>query len=569
MSQTVGSFTFVLHSHLPYVLSHGQWPHGMDWIHEAALGCYLPLVKVLKGLSEKGIAPHVTLGVTPVLAEQLADEDFHSEFAVYFKNRRDFASKNKDDFQKLGQPEMADLADYWAGEYDGLWSFYQDEIGRDIIGALRKLQEDGQLELITCGATHGYFPLLSKDESVRFQVGQGVATYEKHFGVKPKGIWLPECAYRPSYEWSPPVGPGEPKMRAGVEEILHQYGVEYFITDSHLLKGGKAIGTYLDRYDALQRLWERYEKGAKPRDEDQERSTLESYWVASRQGQEQVAAVFTRDPETALTVWSAEVGFPGDGWYLDFHKKHFPGGLKYWRVTKAKSDLAEKEPYQPEMIEGRLEENSDHFCSLIKSRLAGHLKSTGRQGHLCAPFDTELFGHWWYEGPRFLEKVLTKLAASDEVGLKSCGERLAEAPPRQVISLPEGSWGQGGFHWVWLNDDTKWTWPHLYRCEQAMVELKGLADEGAEGELKQVIDQAARELLLLQASDWQFLISTWSARDYAEMRFTEHVTDFARLVKIARSLAEGQAMSSGDREFLVKCQKRDRIFPEVSLKDFH
>ncbi|MGD8561289.1 MAG: DUF1957 domain-containing protein [Desulfarculaceae bacterium] len=567
MPSSLGSFTFVLHSHLPYVLNHGQWPHGMDWIHEAALGCYLPLLKVFRSLAAAGKNPQVTLGITPVLAEQLADPDFAREFRVYLKNRRLFAEQNRQEFSDQGQPAMADLAGFWLEQYADLSAFYNDEIGRDIIGAFRELQDQGNLEIITCGATHGYFPLLSQDASIRFQVAQGIETYEQHFGRKPLGIWLPECAYRPAYEWTPPVGKGKASLRAGVEEILYQYGIQYFITDSHLLKGGEAIGTYLDRFDALRRLWAQYEAGAKIRPEDEERTTLESYWVASRPDQEEVAAIFTRDPDTALTVWSADVGFPGDGWYLDFHKKHFPGGLKFWRVTRTKSDLAEKEPYQPEKVEGRLNENADHFCSLVKSRLAEHQEKTGLRGHITAPFDTELFGHWWFEGPRFLEKVLTRLADDPQVDLMSCGNRMAQVPPRNVVSLPEGSWGQGGFHWIWLNQDTEWTWHYVYDCEAAFAELRDLPrDDGSE--LGQVVEQAARELLLLQASDWQFLISTWSARDYAEMRFSEHVSAFRRLVYMAKKLAENQELDQGERGFLKTIQARDHIFSNLRIADF-
>ncbi len=568
MSKAIGSFSFVLHSHLPYVLSHGQWPHGMDWIHEATLGCYLPLLRTLRGLAGRGLTPALTLGITPVLAEQLADPDFKQEFTHYLEQRIGFARENRREFAETDRPEMAALADYWLRSFQDLQVFYEEELDRDLVGAFGELQDQEQIEIITCGATHGYFPLLSADASIRLQVAQGIETHRRHFGREPRGIWLPECAYRPAYRWTPPVGEDRrPRDRAGVEEILAAYGIRYFITDSHMLKGGQAIGTYLDRFDALRQLWVRYEAGAEVRAQDAERSTLESYWVASRPGQKELAACFTRDPETALTVWSAEVGYPGDGWYLDFHKKHFPGGLKYWRVTRAQSDLAEKEPYQPEMVEARLEENASHFVGVVLSRLQDYRNRRGKGGHLVAPFDTELFGHWWYEGPRFLEKVLAKLAADPRVDLVSCGQRLESHPPQQVISLPEGSWGQGGFHWIWLNRDTEWTWPHIYRCEETMAGLAPLA-AGARGELKEVLDQLTRELLLLQASDWQFLISTWSARDYAEMRFTNHVGEFERLAAMARELAAGRGLSPGQRRFLRASQKRDRLFPRPLLEHF-
>ncbi len=567
MGKTIGSFTFVLHSHLPYVLSHGQWPHGTDWLHEAALGCYLPLVRTLRSLAAAGRAPQVTLGVTPVLAEQLADPDFRSEFTDYLDQRITSAGRDLREFQRQGRPRMAELAARWRDTYQDLGAFFHDELRGDILGALRELSAQGQIELITCGATHGYFPLLSTDASIRLQVAQAIKTHQHHFGLKPQGIWLPECAYRPAYRWKPPVGEGPERDRVGVEEILAQYGISYFITDSHMLMGGEAIGTYLDRFKALERLWDRSQSGAAPAPAALDKSTLETYWVGSRPDQEEVAAIFTRDPETALTVWSAEVGYPGDGWYLDFHKKHFPGGLKYWRVTKAQSDLGDKEPYQPEMVEARLDENADHFVGVIKSRLRHHLERTGQAGHLTAPFDTELFGHWWFEGPRFLEKVLTLLADDPEVELMSCGRRLAADPPTQVISLPEGSWGQGGFHWIWLNQDTEWTWPHVYECEEAMFELLALPD-CRRGTLGRVIDQASRELLLLQASDWQFLISTWSARDYAEMRFSQHLADFRRLARLARDLAGGGQMGPGDAAFLEACQARDRLFAEPALDHY-
>lgn len=567
MSKFLGSFSFVLHSHLPYVLSHGQWPHGTDWLHEAALGCYLPLVRALRSLAAAGLAPQVTLGVTPVLAEQLADEDFAGEFNQYLAARLVSAKANRKDFADQGEDHLAGLAAMWQEIFEETDAFFNDELHGDILGALRELSEAGQIEIITCGATHGYFPLLSTDASIRLQVAQAVQTHQHHFGIKPKGIWLPECAYRPSYEWKPPVGEGEARERVGVEEILAEYDISYFITDSHMLKGGQPIGTYLDRFDALKRLWSRYAAGEDDREVQTEKSTLQTYWVASKPDQDGMAAIFTRDPDTALTVWSAEVGYPGDGWYLDFHKKHFKGGLKYWRVTKAKSDLGEKEPYDPARVEERLDENAAHFASVVKKRLAEHLQATGSPGHLTAPFDTELFGHWWYEGPRFLQKVLTLLAKDPEVELRSCGRHMETNPPSEVISLPEGSWGQGGFHWIWLNEDTAWTWPHIYKSEETMAELVGLPNRD-QGELKEIIDQACRELLLMQASDWQFLISTWSAKDYAELRFTQHFEDFERLADMARSLAQGKAMSHGDRSFLAACQSRDRLFGQPALDHF-
>jgi 1,4-alpha-glucan branching enzyme len=324
------------------------------------------------------------------------------------------------------------------------------------------------------------------------------------------------------------------------------------------------VGVYVARFEALRRLWGQFEKEFKPPPEDVTKSPHEVYLVSSGRMPERPVAVFTRDPETAIQVWSGEWGYPGDGAYLDFHKKRFPGGLRYWRVTSPKTDLADKRVYVQEAVEGRVRENSSHFISLIKEVLQAHRERTGRSGILTAPYDAELFGHWWFEGPRWLYHVLKGLDEDPKVELTTCSSYLEINPPEVVVSLPEGSWGEGGFHWIWLNEWTEWTWKHIYAAERRMVDLsRSCSGVGENPELERVLKQACRELLLLQASDWQFLISTWSARDYAEMRVALHAEDFNRLVDMAEALHRGEGLKPADRAFLEACEERDPLFPDV------
>jgi 1,4-alpha-glucan branching enzyme len=178
----------------------------------------------------------------------------------------------------------------------------------------------------------------------------------------------------------------------------------------------------------------------------------------------------------------------------------------------------------------------------------------------------ELLGHWWYEGPRWLAEVVKKASANPNIALTTCSGHLERQFPETLFSLPEGSWGEGGFHWVWLNEWTEWTWKHIYPCEEEMCRLAGAAlANGAKGgpEMQRVLSQLGRELLLLESSDWQFLITTWSARDYAEMRFLEHLESFRVLSEMARRLLEGKQPSQGDLNVLGECEGRDSIFPEV------
>jgi 1,4-alpha-glucan branching enzyme len=427
---------------------------------------------------------------------------------------------------------------------------------------------------MTCGATHGYYPLLSRDESLQVQTKMAIKNYEKHFGRKPRGIWLPECAYRPRYEWAPPVDAGfgtDAYPRKGADEFLSENGIDFFIVDSALLKGGKSIGVYIDRFEALKRLWGQFEAQYKPREEDLEKSNHEVYLVSSAAEGKKPTAIFTRDSETGLLVWSGEHGYPGDGNYLDFHKKRFPGGHRYWAVTSSKADLADKLEYNRNTAVSRIPENAAHYADVISGLLAEYNKNSERTGILMAPYDAELFGHWWFEGPMFLKEVIRKVTTSPDIETTFLGEHYDRVQPTEIISIPEGSWGEGGHHYIWLNEENEWTWKHIYESEHKMTELAQYYLENKDSmaaDLVDIMKQAARELMLMSASDWQFLISTWSARDYAELRLSEHYSDFKRLAEMADRLIKGEELSTGDWEFFGDCSRRDSLFPEIELEWF-
>jgi 1,4-alpha-glucan branching enzyme len=184
---------------------------------------------------------------------------------------------------------------------------------------------------------------------------------------------------------------------------------------------------------------------------------------------------------------------------------------------------------------------------------------------VCAPFDAELFGHWWFEGPRWVEKVLRKLDARDDIATITCSRYLEDHGPAEVVSLPEGSWGEGGFHWIWLNDWTEWTWREIYACEEKFLGLLERYRDDPDPLLIDLLRQAGRELLLLQSSDWQFLISTWSARDYAESRVSVHNEDFGRLAALIESYADNRTLTEEDRTWLDKVAQRDPVFPDLDL----
>ncbi len=570
---TKGYFAFVLHAHLPYVLSHGRWPHGTDWLCEAAAETYLPIIKILNELVSEGAQPRLTIDISPVLCEQLIDDSFKKEFLNYLQQKIEAAENDIREFSHLNQKSMLANARFWNDWYHAQLEHF-NEIGQDIIGAFRQLQNQNIIELMTCGATHGYYPLLSHDESLQVQTKLAVKNYEKHFGRKPKGIWLPECAYRPRYEWAPPVpvnGSQKAYLRKGVDEFLSENGIEFFLIDSALLKGGKSIGAYRDRFEVLQKLFNQYETGALERPEEFDKTPREVYLVASKPEGKKPVAIFSRDPDTGVLVWSGEHGYPGDGHYLDFHKKRFPGGLRYWAVTSAKIDLADKIEYNRESALQRIPENAAHFSTKVNDLLHDYHDQSGRAGILVAPYDAELFGHWWFEGPLFLKQVLTNLHKNPDIETTFLSDYLRKTNPTRVVSIPEGSWGEGNHHYIWLNDQNSWTWKYIYESESKMKELALFwqnNQDKRDDELKHLLEQMGKELLLMSASDWQFLISTFAARDYAELRITNHHADFKKLGEFADKKLQGHKLTKADKDFLSACQSRDNLFPEFDLNWF-
>lgn len=551
----VGRFLLCLHSHMPYVLSHGKSPHGTDWLNESAAECYLPILDALDRLNALGIRPRWTINISPILAEQLDDPSFKDGFEAYCQEKIDFALGDQQRFKQDGQLGMEGLAAMWQRYYTRALVQFKHQWGRSICEGFRFFQDEGLVEIITCGATHGYFPLLGTDESIQAQVKLGVESYKKRFGCRPRGIWLPECAYRPAYDWKSPVGEAEaPWPRKGVESFLAENDLEYFFVDSHMIRGGEPLGTYAANFPQLAELFARSKKMFTPPVEF--RSEYEHYALENGE------VIFARDPHTTVRVWSGDVGYPGDPKYLEFHKQLYPGRLRYWCISENKSDLGAKRVYNPWEAYDSIPNHATDFIQLVKSTMATYKGTADRTGTLVAMYDTELFGHWWWEGPEFLFEVAKQMAQEPDLEMVSGGDVIDEDPVKHKIALPEGSWGEGGYHYIWLNDQNHWTWEKLYPAER---KLRQMAREYADGPAKETVEQAARELLLAEASDWQFLISTWAARDYAEVRFADHIERFERLASMADRIHDGGKMSADDESFLKDCQSKDAAFQNLDL----
>ncbi|MEX0749168.1 MAG: 1,4-alpha-glucan branching protein domain-containing protein, partial [Dehalococcoidia bacterium] len=547
MSKKQGAFTFVLHSHLPYARMAGRWPHGEEWIHEGAADTYIPLLSALHDLAAEGVPYRLTISITPVLAEQLADGDILRNLDDYIEDQLARAVSDISRFEREGEPHRAYVATFYRDRFAGLLHEFRDRFGRDLLGAFRRLQDQGYVELATSAATHGYLPLFERDSSIYAQIRQGVRTYERHFGRKPESFWLPECAYRAGYLRE------DGQHKPGLEAFLADQGLLVFFVETNAILGGKPVGKAAgDAVGPYGQVPKRYTVPQPDYPAPNERTTFQPYWVADPR----VAAI-GRNVETGLQVWSADHGYPGDFVYREFHKKDGESGLHYWRTTGARVELGDKDFYEPHAAFERTKDHARHFSDLVEQQIASYATTSGKYGIVSAAYDTELFGHWWFEGVAWLKEVLRNLSRSEVVDLTGAAQYVREHPAEDVVSLPEGSWGQQGTHFTWYNADTSWMWPIINGAQRRMEEIVAQRP-GAPAE---ALAQLARELLLLESSDWPFLVTTGQARQYAELRFTSHVERFN---SVAMQIEQGQV----DMASVRALYERDKLFPDADPRDF-
>jgi 1,4-alpha-glucan branching enzyme len=539
----------------------------MEWLLEAAAETYLPLLRVLGRLEKDNVPFHINVSLSPVLMEQLAHPVFIEEFPKYLLRKIVSAREDEAFFIQSGETHYADTARFWHRFFtQALDHFYA--LNNDIVGGFRRFHQAGMIEIITCCATHGYLPLLGTDESVRAQVRMAVQTHTRHIGEPPKGIWSPECGYRPAGRWSYPVSnadgsPIAPAFnRIGVEQALSESDLDFFFVDTHLVEESEGVRSPYPQGTGTR-------TPPKPPATPLHRSLYQPYVVdgeylaKGHQGEDHPTSVFARDPRTGVQVWSGDLGYPGDGAYCDFHKKRWPGGHRYWRVTGPHVDMGDKEPYYPHEAQARIQGHASHFVHLVYEALKSNL-SESAPPILSAPFDAELFGHWWFEGPMWLEAVARTLH-DYPCGIQTiAGTAYLETYPRAgIIEMHEGSWGIGGTNQVWMNPETAWTYTHLYPAE---IYTRDVCTEGKwrDSEIAtRIVKQMCRELLLLESSDWQFLITTGAARDYAELRFLTHNEQWVELKTMWQAYEQDGILNEHQSTRLAAIEERDSIFPDL------
>jgi len=503
-----GRFVLVLHSHLPYVLGKGRWPFGEEWLYEIVLDTYLPLLEGLECLARDDIPASIAVGITPILMEQLKSSAFVDSFRTWADVKR--KALEQDVSRLPDTPEAHDLNTFYREELDQRLRQF-DVLGGDVVAAFASLQERGRLEILTSCATHGYMPLFGNDESRRLQIRTGIAVYQHWMGRRPSGFWLPECGYIP-----------------GVERLLAEEGLRYFIADAATFDAGTGqehTGVHVPVATSTEAPWTPWNIGAG-------------------------IAVFLRNPATSKQVWDRDLGYPGNGAYREFHKRCEGSGWQYWRITSKQTDLGAKELYRPGEARKRAAEHATHFASLVRDLAAQRERLTGDPGVMVAAYDTELFGHWWYEGPGWIAAVLRDLATKESISVVTPTTVLAERD-LPLGRLRESSWGAGGDHSTWMNPETSWVWDNIRDDQRHFVDLLPQLHG-------QIGDMLLREILLEESSDWPFLITTGQARTYGTTRFLEHHRKVRALFAAVEGTGQLPAKQAGSD---------DPVFEHIRLDD--
>lgn len=515
----------VLHSHLPFV-KHPKYDYFLEehWLFEAITECYIPLLRNLKRLNKAKIDFRLTVSITPPLAEMLSDDHLAKKYISYLDRLIELGGKEVK--RTKGDKEFEPLAKYYKKLFKTSKKFFLGFLKGNVLNGYKFFSDLGKLEIITCGATHGFLPLLSVNKkAVDVQIKVAVKSHIKHFGKSPKGIWLPECAF---YD--------------GLDEILKQNGIDFFILDSHSLIYSKPTATY---------------------------GVYAPIYTPHH------CSVFARDNESAKQVWSSKEGYPGDPNYRDFYrdigydlKKSYikdyinPDGVrvftgfKYHKIT---GDSEHKEVYNPIVAKKQTLLHSQDFHFKREKQMENLAKYMDREPMILSPYDAELFGHWWFEGVDFLYHLFKEIDKHKVFKVITPKEYLEMFPTNQQVNPSPSSWGDGGYYKVWLNPTNDWIYRHLHQMADVMCDFANRYKNEKNGLKIKLLNQMARELLLAQSSDWAFLMTTGTAEEYSKMRTKEHISNFNLLQKMIID-------EKIDEKKFKEIEKKNSIFDFLNFK---
>ncbi len=521
-----GYLAFVLHAHLPFV-RHPEYDNFLEerWLFEAITETYIPMLKFFQRAVDEGVPFQLTVSISPSLLAMLEDSLLQERYDRHLGRLIELTEREQERNQY--EPHFRWLAEVYRSLFQEARDIFRRCDGRLSV-PFKRLYESGAVELITTAATHGFLPLLSaQPKTVKAQIATGLNYFEDIFGFRPQGMWLPECAYYP-----------------GLDAILRNENIRFFFVENIGIDHA-SIRPFYGVYTPL-------------------------YTPSG-------VAAFGRDQGSTKQVWSAREGFPGDPDYrefyrdighdLDFHYiQPYVGdvradtGIKYYRIT---GPTAFKEAYHPDAAKHKAAFHAGEFLHQRMAHVEYLDSMMETQPVIIAPFDAELFGHWWFEGPQWLDFVIRKAAYDQQTIELTTLTRYLERHPVHQQGFPSTStWGHKGYFETWLNTRVDWIYADLADCGQRMETLTNMYSKGQISQLtRRALNQCLRELLLAQSSDWPFIISNGTSEQYASRRVKDHVSRF-------HYLANALEQKSIDEEHLAALEAIDNIFPHADYQVF-
>ncbi len=525
---SLGYFGLILHGHMPYVKKAGVWPAGEETLFEAMMETYIPTLNILRNLKEEGIKSAITINITPILAEQLADEYMKERFVEYMGAIILRAKKDIIRFQN--HHERKAIAEFHLKNSLYILDTFYHNYYRDILGSFKWLRDIGMIELITCGATHGFLPLLESDSGLFSQIQTAVDTHKRYFKQEPKGIWLPECAYRPKVYKNGHI-------RENIDYWLNNSSIEYFFVESHGILTAEIV------------------------EQNNEIGLNTNFGHVLETG----VCVFGRNRNISRQVWDAQIGYPGNINYREFHRKDHESGLQYWRITNKSVGLNEKKLYNIEKAMETVDSDAQHFISLLCDELQQFSRISKIPGILISPFDFELFGHWFAEGVDWLKKVIKLINQKEIIEMITISEYISKFKDQfSTIKMRESSWGEGGDFRVWKNPEHGWIWPYINSSIKDFEKVLEVNPNPNEWEIR-ILKQIARELLLMEGSDWPFLLYTEQAKEYANQRFHHHHQRFNKLIWAVKDFSDKTRISLRKLE---EIESIDTCFQNINIDYF-
>jgi 1,4-alpha-glucan branching enzyme len=524
--------SIVLNAHLPFVRhfeereNRGPGPFrspGESWFFDALSDTYLPLLETFRRLDEDHVPFRLGISLSPVLCEMLSDDYLIKKYLAYTDRQIEFGRRELE--RTGGQEELHTLAKYYYDLAINRRFLFTERYERNILKALDFYQRKGRVEILPTAATHAFLPFLcSSAEAVQAQIEVGIVSCRSAFGQSPQGFWLPELGWIPA-----------------LEEYLGAYNFGYTIVESHGLVYGNPPAEKGTFYPV---------------------KTPSGLFILAR---DYYAATgipqIIRNSRYRDNNKDAGYDLPVDliGPFLGENGARTGTGYKYWR---AGTDKGQRLLYDPGAAEKQAAEDARYFLEKGVSRLKAAAALMDEAPLSLWAFDADTFGRGWFEGHVFLEALFREGARQDDIQFMTPAEYIYKQDVQKFQTvIPEfSSCGTNGYAETWLDASNDWMYRHLIRAQYRMIEMAERFS-GDSGLKERVLNQAAREILLAQASDWPKMMYREDHAEFARAGVEESLRNFT-------TIYEALGSNYISTEWLTGLEKRHNVFPGINYRIF-